>query len=91
MQEARYTAVRSVKDTQCHVLYHSDMFESLPHALRSRGPWHVLHRGPLTELLAPYRLALRRGVYCVIEARLPQYRALSPEQAAAWAMWHDAD
>ncbi len=85
-----YVALRSVRDTEFYLIHFDGRMDDVPMSVRRRGPWQVLRRGPLDELLAPYRRALVRDGHCTIAARLPQYRALPAARAADWRQWHEA-
>ena len=42
----------------------------VPHEVLSLGPWSVISRGEVSELLAEHRLTLARQGYAVIEAHM---------------------
>ena len=54
-----------------HVICREERFyQDVPHEVLSLGPWSVISRGEVSELLAEHRLTLAGHGHVVIEARM---------------------
>ena len=54
-----------------HVICREERFyQDVPHEVLSLGPWSVISRGEVSELLAEHRHTLARQGYVVIEAHM---------------------
>ena len=63
-----YALLRSVSDGRVHLLVPADRLDALPDPHRTRGPWQVLHRGEVSNLLPDYRARLAADGAVLIEA-----------------------
>ena len=70
----RYKTWRSRNDTHLHVLcaYGSEVFESLPVAVRNLGPWTGGPEGDVDRLRLPYRILLNEQKFVVIHAHVSE-------------------
>jgi hypothetical protein len=59
--------MRAVLDKGLHVICYEGKFETLPDAVRHRGPWQVLDRGDVETLSAEYRQALEQQGFIIVE------------------------
>ena len=80
MQE-RYEVTRSAKYVQgnaavrVHVICREERFyQDVPQEIRSFGPWSVISRGEVSELLAEHRHTLARQGYVVIETHMLDFQ-----------------
>ena len=80
MQE-RYEVARSAKYVQgnaavrLHVICCEERFyQDVPQEVRSLGPWSVISRGEMSELLPEHRHTLARQGYVVIEAHMLDFQ-----------------
>jgi hypothetical protein len=63
--------VRGNAAVRVHVICREEHFYlDVPQEIRSLGPWSVISRGEMSELLAEHRHTLAREGYVVIEAHM---------------------
>ena len=58
-----------------HVICREERFyQDVPQEVRSLGPWSVISRGEVSELLAEHRHTLARQGYVVIETHMLDFQ-----------------
>ena len=69
----RYEAARSNTDKSLHIICNDGMFESLPHCVRSLGPWQGLTGGAIETLKPHYRMLLAEQGFVIVYQNLAAF------------------
>ena len=61
-----FAILRSLTDTQVHLISQTGRLEELPPEVSQRGPWKLVRKAGEAQLRLHYRRALAREGYCVV-------------------------
>ncbi|MGI9570539.1 MAG: hypothetical protein ACR2PH_12610 [Desulfobulbia bacterium] len=67
---SEYSALRSVNNSEIHLVLIDGEFDVLPQHIRHSGPWQGVQRGSLKKLTNPYRQAVDNHGYWLGEVKV---------------------